>query len=375
LVSLLIAACGGGREAVPRISAVLDPTDPRFGTVDVSGAAPNVSLSVRVLRGDAADGPPLLGSVLSENGRLRFTPRFPPRGPAVYEVRLERPGFHPVVARIDLGAEPAPAVITEIAGVYPTGDRIPENVLKWYVEFSAPMSVGEAYRRVRLLDDRGSEVPKAFLVVEEELWSSDRRRLTLLFDPGRVKRGIRSNLEMGAPLVAGRRYALVIDRDWRDGRGAPLVGGYRRDFTAAPADRAAPDPSRWRVTVPPEGTRAALAVDFGEPLDHVLAGELIGVVDPSGHPLRGGARLQARDTRWLFEPAVEWASGSHQLLIAPAIEDLAGNNLRGAFDRDVASGDTLRRSLAGPIRLPFSPNQAGELGRLSRLPNSPGSTP
>jgi hypothetical protein len=374
-VPLLIAACSGGREAAPRISAVLDPTDPRFGAVDVSGAATNASLSVRVLRGDAADGPPLLGFVLSENGRLRFTPRFPPRGPAVYEVRLVRPGFPLVVARFDLGAEPTPAAITEIVGVYPAGDRIPENVLKWYVEFSAPMSVGEAYRRVRLLDDRGNEVPKAFLIVDEELWSPDRRRITLLFDPGRVKRGIRSNLEMGAPLVAGRRYALVIDRDWRDGRGGPLVGGYRRDFTAAPADRAAPDPSRWRVTVPPEGTRAALAVDFGEPLDHALAGELIGVVDPSGHPLRGSARLQVGDTRWLFEPAAEWASGSHQLLIAPAIEDLAGNNLRGAFDRDVASGDTLRKSLAGPIRLPFSPKQAGELGRLGSLSNSPVSPP
>ncbi len=354
---LTAAGCRGGREAVPRISVVLDRGSQRFGTVEVLGAPQEASLSVRVLRGDSAGGTPLLGEVASDGDRLRFTPRFRPQGPAVYEVRLSPPGSSPVVARFDLDAEPVPTATTEIAGVYPLGERIPENLLKWYVEFSASMSVGEAYRHVRLLDHAGKEVPKAFLMVDEELWSDDRRRLTLLFDPGRVKRGIRSNLEMGAPLVAGRRYTLTIDSGWRDGRGAPLVAGYRREFVAAPADRSPPDPNRWRFTVPSEATRAQLAVDFGEPLDHILAGELVAVLDPSGHRLRGTARLDAQDSRWLFEPAAEWTSGSHTLLIAPAIEDLAGNNLRGAFDRDRASGDSLRRLLIEPIRLTFTPRR------------------
>jgi hypothetical protein len=47
------------------------------------------------------------------------------------------------------------------------------------------------------------------------------------------------------------------------------------------------------------------------------------------------------------------------------MEDLAGNNLRGAFDRDRESGDTLRTAFAAPIRLPFTPDavyQAGARG-------------
>jgi hypothetical protein len=374
LVLLIVAAaCGDGREKVPRIVAVLDPADRRFGTVDVVDASPDASLAVRVLRGDPGDGPPLIGSVVAQDGVLRFTPRYRPMGPAVYEVRLSQSGSAPVVQRFELGAEPIPAATTRIVGVYPSGDRIPENLLKWHIEFSAPMSVGEAYRRIRLLDDRGREVPKAFLVVDEELWSTDRRRLTLLFDPGRVKRGIRSNLEMGAPLVAGRRYALVIDRDWRDGRGAPLVGGYRREFTAAPADRSAPDQTRWRIAAPRVGTREPLALVFGEPLDHVLASELIGVVDPSGHRLNGVARLRGQDAQWVFEPASAWASGGHTILIAQALEDLAGNNLRGAFDRDQMKGDSLQQPLAGPIRVRFTPSgnrKNSELGRLADLPSS-----
>ena len=346
-------ACGGGREHTPSISVVLDIRDPRFGTVEVADAGEGASLSVRLLRGDSAGGPPLFGSVVGEGSRRRFTPRFSPQGPAVYEVRLSRPGARPLVRRYALPASPTPTPKTRIIGVYPSGNRIPENLLKWYLEFSAPMSVGEAYRRVRLLDAREREVPKAFLVVDEELWDGERRRLTLLFDPGRVKRGIRSNLEMGAPLVAGQRYTLEIDRDWVDGRGAPLVAGYQREFTAIPADRKAPDPARWRIVPPPGGTRGALAVSFTEPLDHVLASELIEVVDPSGRRVPGSGRLRGDDAAWQFEPAEAWAGGSYRLLIGPELEDLAGNNPRGVFDRDQQAGDTLKESLSGPIRLPF----------------------
>jgi hypothetical protein len=357
---LLIAAagCGGAPESLPRISVVLDPADRRFGAVEISDAPPGASLSVRLLRGNASDGPPLFGSVAGEGARLQFTPHYRPVGPGVYEVRLSRPGSTPMLGRFELGAEPIPAATTRIVGVYPGGDRIPENLLKWYLEFSAPMSEGEAYRRVRLLDAEGREVPKAFLVVDEELWNGDRRRLTLLFDPGRLKRGIKSNLDMGAPLVAGHRYVLVIDGEWRDGRGAPLVAGYRRDFVAIPADRSRPDPTRWRVTPPQAGTRGALTVNFGESLDHVLASELIAVVDRSGHPVRGTGRVMARETGWRFEPAREWTAATHTLLIAPALEDLAGNNLRGVFDRDREAGDTLRQTRSGPTRLQFTPRPA-----------------
>jgi hypothetical protein len=50
------------------------------------------------------------------------------------------------------------------------------------------MSRGEAYRRVHLLDATGRPINLAFLEIEQELWDPEGRRLTLLFDPGRVKR-------------------------------------------------------------------------------------------------------------------------------------------------------------------------------------------
>ena len=37
----------------------------------------------------------------------------------------------------------------------------------------------------------GQAVADPFLELDEELWSTDGRRFTLLFDPGRIKRGLK----------------------------------------------------------------------------------------------------------------------------------------------------------------------------------------
>jgi hypothetical protein len=199
------------------------------------------------------------------------------------------------------------------------------------------MEAGSALSHVRLMDESGREVSGAFLALEEELWDPERRRLTLLFDPGRVKRGIRTNLESGAPLVAGRRYTLAIDADWRDGTGAALASGYERAFEATGADRLSPDPARWRLAEPNAGTRGDLRVAFGEPLDHALASRLLSVHDASGQPVPGSARLADGDSVWLFSPATAWTGGDYTLRANRLLEDVSGNSIARLFDVDRAA--------------------------------------
>ena len=177
--------------------------------------------------GDSAgslDGlPPMIGRYEREGTTVRFVPGFPPSPGVTYVARaawvrdVEDARFTLPVC------ETAPT--TKVSAIYPTSDRVPANLLKLYIEFSAPMSDGEAERRVHLVDANGREVAAAFLHVDEELWDASRKRLTVLFDPGRIKRGLRSNLEDGAPLAGGRTFRVVIDKDWRDGDGRPLVEG------------------------------------------------------------------------------------------------------------------------------------------------------
>lgn len=246
---------------------------------------------------------------------------------------------------------------TRVVAVRAGGGDVPSNLLRLYVELSAPMEPGSAYEHVHLIDGDGKEIHDAFLVLREELWSPDHRRLTLLFDPGRLKRGIRANVEMGPPLVAGRRYRLVIDSLWRDARNLPLRGAFRQELRVAGFDSVSPDPARWSISAPRRNTRDALRIEFDEALDHALAMRMIAVVDSRGSRLPGLVTLSESDRVWTFVPATPWRDDM-RLRIDPALEDLAGNNLVRLFDSDrtyggpaveAAVADTLSRIIAIPL--------------------------
>ena len=101
-----------------------------------------------------------------------------------------------------------------------------------------------------------------FLELDEELWSPDGTRFTLLFDPGRVKRGLKPREELGPVLEAGKSYSLVIDRDWLDASGNSLKAGFRKTFRVGPPDETSPDPKTWTV----RSTAGRLARSPGGPL-------------------------------------------------------------------------------------------------------------
>ena len=120
---------------------------------------------------------------------LVFRPRFPLQPGLRYRAVLGKSGDgQPLVRFFDLPTEHIEPM-THVRAVYPSADLLPENLLKFYLHFSAPMSRGEVYRRTRLLDGSGKSVEMAFLELEQELWDAEGKRLTILFDPGRIKRG------------------------------------------------------------------------------------------------------------------------------------------------------------------------------------------
>ena len=223
-------------------------------------------------------------------------------------------------------------ILTRVVAVRAGGGVVPSNLLRVYVELSAPMEPGGAYEHIHLRDENGREVDGAFLVLREELWSPDHRRLTLLFDPGRVKRGIRSNVEMGQPLTDGRRYQLAIDSGWRDANNRPLVAPYTQELRVTGVDSVGPDPRRWSISSPHIGTQESLRVDFGESLDHALATRLITVVDSLGTNVDGRVLMSVDGRLWSFLPSRAWRAGV-RLRVDPALEDLAGNNVIRPFDR------------------------------------------
>jgi hypothetical protein len=311
----------------------------------------------------SSDRVAVLGSYKVIDGRLRFTPRFPLDPGQRYDVTLDPARLppnqeaaggwrsRPLVASIDVpGLQGHPS--TRVAAVYPSSDEVPENQLRLYIAFSSPMGLSAGSRHIRLLDQTGQVVLDPFLPLDVELWNEDRTRYTVLFDPGRVKRGILPNEEMGRALIAGRRYALVVDQNWRDSAGQPLAAPFRHEFRVGPAEEHAIDPAAWQLQAPPAGTREPLVVSFPKPLDYALLQRAVTVSSDRGVRVEGAIRLEAAETRWLFVPDAPWQPGDYRLLAASILEDVAGNRIGRPFEVEAAAGGKVG-SEARTASLPF----------------------
>ena len=121
--------------------------------------------------------------------------------------------------------------------VHPQAQAVPRNLLRFYVVFSEPMSEGYARDHLRLVDEHGTPLDGALLATDYELWDGAHRRLTVLLDPARIKRGLTGHRQAGYAIRIGQPFRLVIDAGFRDARGAPLRSGavqhYRRDRTTS----------------------------------------------------------------------------------------------------------------------------------------------
>jgi hypothetical protein len=286
-----------------------------------------------VYAGPARDVPPMLGTYAVEQGSLVFHPRYPVAPGVQYRAVFHPPGGGTAVERMLDGPPLNRTPMTRVERVYPTADVLPSNTLRLYIYFSAPMSRGEAGARVHLLDQSGKELRDIFLP-GEELWDPDNRRLTMTFDPGRIKRGLTSNETIGPPIADGKRYTLVVDSHFRDARGVPLVEDFRKTFRGGPAVRVAPDPKDWRVTPPVAGTSGALVVDFHRPMNYTLLQRTLSVAGPNGR-VAGTVSVGRAEAEWRFTPQGAWAPGAYKLIVDTSLEDLAGNKIDQPFDIDV----------------------------------------
>jgi hypothetical protein len=303
--------------------------------------------------------PQMLGAYSVQSGALRFEPQFPLEPGLSYRAIFqpdqlpgERGLRNPPILSVFKAPRRRPNPSTVVSQIYPSAARLPENLLKFYVHFSAPMSRGHIYEHIHLRDAAGKDVELPFLEIDEELWNSDMTRLTLFIDPGRIKRGVRPLEEVGPALEAGKRFTLVIDSAWKDGDRNPLRESFQKTFEVGPPDRDPPDPAQWKIQPPQAETRDALTLTFPEPLDHALAQRVICVTSATGELLEGATALADQERRWTFSPARPWHRGSYHLVIQTTIEDLAGNNIGKPFEVDLVEPGQRRRANAS-VKLPF----------------------
>ncbi len=293
---------------------------------------------------EASDRPAMLGEYAVVGDAICFTPRFPPvpglRYTALYQpaellqqLGREADSSTTVTAAV-LCPLPSSEGAPRVTHVYPSDDTLPENLLKFYLHFSEPMNRGEVYKRVHLIDADGKEVELPFLELEQELWNPEQTRLTLLLDPGRIKRGLKPNELVGRAIVRGGEYTLRIDAQWVGAEGRELQDSYEKRFRAVPMDETVPDVTTWKTETPSAGTREPLRLRFPEPLDHALLSRVLTVVDATGTKLSGIVATAQNERLWEFVPAADWTAGPHAVEVETILEDLAGNSLGRPFEVD-----------------------------------------
>lgn len=299
------------------------------------GTAPPVWDKVLgVYASTAADAPPMLGSYEQHGSTIEFKPKFTPSPAISLHVIYHQPDGSIATAFFPAKAGYKAPSTTKVAQVYPTTATWPANTLKLYLQFTGPMKVGVAWSHIHLLDEAGQPVAKPFVEIDQELWDPATTRLTVLFDPGRIKRGLVDNATEGPPLVPGKHYTLKIDKDWPDAAGAPLVEDYQKAISVGPDVREPVETKAWKVT--PPARNQALVIIFPRPMDNALAKTALSV-RKDGKPVPGKVLLQDEETHWVFIPDHVWAPGDYQIHVegtTSGIADLAGNLLDRLFDMD-----------------------------------------
>jgi hypothetical protein len=309
---------------------------------------------VSVAPADAPGALAVSGDYTVSDGAVRFTPVLPFEGGRPYNVTFDPAAAQGRLAHLQklttVVSTPAPprAPQVHVTGVYPSGGTVPANLLRMYIEFSGPMGSRPGEEFIRLTDASGHDLEGALLPLDTDLWDSERRRFTVLFDPGRVKRGILPNRAMGRPLRSGDTFTLVVARRWPDAQGQPLAGDFKRDYRVGPAIERPLDMKAWRVETPVSGSRDQLRVAFPSPLDHGLALRALSVLR-GGSAVAGDVSVEPGEMAWRFTPRDAWPAGEYALSILPALEDPTGNRIGRAFEATSPEDDTRQ----APFTLPF----------------------
>ena len=313
--------------------------------------------SVRLDRGAGVEASPIVGKYRVDGATLRFVPRYPFAPGAAHLARFQSGAGNRAIT-LGFRTEPPRDIDqapTTVVSLWPTGRDIPENTLKLYLSFSRPMGRGAAYRHVAVLDEAGLKVDRPFLEIGEELWDPGMTRLTLLFDPGRIKRGLKPREEEGPILEEGKAYTVEVARDWPDATGRPLAAGFRKSYRVGPPDGFQPDPMRWRVGTIRIGSREPIEVAFPDPLDRAMLARSIGVVAGRERgAVPGRVEIGPEERSYRFIPESPWPEGPILLEVNPELEDLAGNSVARPFEVDVVGPGTAGGFPAGrpgPVRV------------------------
>jgi hypothetical protein len=355
----------------PKLVFDCDPREPRSGCVRVHNLKPDLVfllqgreqsfsllkpiLWVRVGEPAVPRGqefPVVFGRYQILQSELRFTPYFPFESGLRYRASFDpRPLGRPESADVLTLEFSFPSRMSTLPAhveqVFPSHDLLPENLLRFYIRFSNSMQRGRAEQQIRIVGPDGRPAPDVLYRPPVELWDRSMRYLTILLDPGRLKRGVGPNRELGPPLKAGLDYQLVVGSGMLDASGRPMGKSFHKAFRVTEPVREPIAASRWVIQHPSTGCCQPLTLLFPRPLDWALLWHTITVASKDERLIPGRIAIDQNETRWSFTPTSPWVAGMYQIHVGSVLEDVCGNSITGAFDRPLRKDSHLAAEIKG----------------------------
>ncbi|MFY0674818.1 MAG: hypothetical protein JXQ87_15575 [Bacteroidia bacterium] len=298
------------------------------------------------------DSNPIQGNFNVTGSYLSFSPYFPFESGLEYVVRTKtvdsESGFNYAEFRIE---EKEKYNEASVLNVYPLAKALPENLLRFYFYFNTPMKKGEASKHIQLQDATGKIDSHAFMEFKQELWSADGKRLTLLFDPGRIKRGVSTNVELGPALLESNSYKLIVFGTWQDVYGQELATETIKEFTVAKAYREHIRVNELEISKPNANSYDTLKIHFDRIIDHALIHSMFRVEDWAENIITGHWEISSNEKSAHFIPEKQWNQGNYQIIIDANFEDVAGNNLNNLLDQKLGTGNNNVREVIRRITI------------------------
>jgi hypothetical protein len=301
---------------------------------------------------EVAGLPAVSGRYLVFEDEVQFIPHFPFESDIKYRASFDPQWLgdafaEPISLEFQITAEQKASAPAEVKQVFPSSDILPENLLRFYVCFLNSMQRGKALDEISLLDSEGRPVADVLYRPPVELWDRTMRRLTVLLDPGRLKRWVGPNVELGPPLKAGQGYTLEIGSGMVDREGRLLPQPFRKRFIVGDPVQEKISVASWRILPPATGSRQALRLLFNDPLDWALLCHSITVGTTDGAVIDGRVAVDQGEKRWNFIPSSPWNAGTYHITVGSGLEDVCGNTLTGAFDKPLLNDSQPINTMTG----------------------------
>ncbi len=281
---------------------------------------------------------------------IRFKPRFPFELDQDYYYQFEH-RQHKSQGSFRV-ADRYPVTRPWLLSVEPQLPVVPANILRFYLHFSTPMRRDTPYQYIHLIDQQGDTVKQAFFPADPPLWDRSGKRLTLLFDPGRIKSGLDSHEAWGLALKINQKYNLVVEGKFSSYLGQTLDSPASHSFVVGPLDVQSPQIKNWKISAPQAHSRDSLMITFDEPIDQAQAMRWIQVQQSQDKTIKGKVHF-SDEGNWVFKPDLHWEVQPYVIMVNNQLEDLAGNSLRKPFE--MSAGGTETMAPAGWVTRPFHP--------------------